>query len=82
MAKPKDDVLDGRRKGRPKSITRQVRFSVEQLKLVEARADEMKLPVSTFMRLATLSAAGLAQEEITRLRKIADSLEHIAEVQG
>lgn len=82
-----DDVLDApRRKGRAKSdaaksVTRQVRFSNEQLRLVEARAREMKLPVSTFMRLATLSAAGVAQDEIVRLRKIADSLEQITEAQ-
>lgn len=82
MAKKQaDDVLDVPRKGKVKSVTRQVRFSSDQLKLVEARAEEMRLPVSTFMRLATLSAAGLAKDEILRLRKIADSLEQITEAQ-
>lgn len=64
------------------SITRQVRFSADQLTLVEGRAGEVGLPVATFIRLATLSAAGLAKEEIARLRKIACALETISDAQG
>jgi len=64
------------------SITRQVRFSAEQLTLIETRAEGMHMPVATFIRLAALSAAGLAKEEIARLRRIADSLESISEAQG
>lgn len=60
------------------SITRQVRFTLEQLKLVEAEADKQRLPVATFIRLATLSAAGLAKSEIDRMRRIADAMETMA----
>lgn len=50
---------------------RQVRFSARQYRAVEARANELGLKVSTFMRLAILKVTGsnAAREELSGYEK-------------
>lgn len=60
---------------------RQVRFSTRQYRAVEARAQELGLKVSTYMRLAVLKVTGsnAAREELSSYEKRIAVLEQEAE---
>jgi hypothetical protein len=55
------------------AVVRQVRFSRGQYALVEAKAQALGLPVSTFVRLVALNAAG-SNAALAQLNRVAARL--------
>jgi len=55
------------------AVVRQVRFSRGQYALIEAKAQALGLPVSTFIRLVALNASG-SNAALSQLNKVAAKL--------
>jgi hypothetical protein len=59
------------------AVIRSIRFRQDQYDVIAEKAKELGIDFSSFVRMASLKAAGVGKEEIARLKALTKSLETV-----